>query len=339
MQRLMGNVAASELGVRATRTSPIIVATDGEDQSNSAMIVGRLLATTPEAMRLVTVVKPLPIVSAEAPAPAPEEVEASRRMDRWLSVEAQSTRVWGGHFADIDIGEGDPAAILARLARETNATMIVSGVGRHRVVDRLFGDETALRLVRVSSVPVFAVASGTSRLPARIVVAVDFSETSLRAARLALEVAAPRATIYLVHVGPRDNMLREWNGRGTTFKNEVRVALDKMRKQLSIPAGTSVQSIMLQGDPATELLAFASTVGADTIATGSHGHGFVTRIMVGSVTTQILRCATCSVLCVPYAAAMTHVPMDVTPAMLREPHRLAWSKPFGGRVPRSLARP
>ena len=339
MQTLMHNVVPSDFGVRASRTSPIIIATDGLDQSNSAMLVGRLLATTPEAMRLVTVVKPLPIVSAEAPAPAPEEVEASRRVDRWLSVEAQSTRVWGGHVADIDIGEGDPAAILARLARETNATMIVSGLGRHRVVDRLFGDETALRLVRVSTVPVFAVANGTSQLPARIVVAVDFSETSLRAARLALEIAAPRATVYLAHVGPRDSMLREWNGWGTTYKNEVRVALESMRKQLSVPAGTSVQCVMLQGDPATELLAFASTVGADAIATGSHGHGFITRMIVGSVTTRILRCATCSVLCVPYAAAMTHVPMDVAPAMFREPHRLAWSKPFGGRVPRSLARP
>lgn len=173
-------------------------------------------------------------------------------------------------------------------------------------MDRLFGDETALRLVRVSSVPVFAVASGTSRLPARIVVAVDFSETSLRAARLALEVAAPRAAIYLAHVGSRDSMLRAWNGSGTTYKNEVRGALDKMRKQLRVPRGTSVQSIMLQGDPATQLLAFASTVGADVIATGSHGHGFITRMIVGSVTTRILRCATCSVLCVPYAAAMTH---------------------------------
>jgi nucleotide-binding universal stress UspA family protein len=339
MQTLTRNAAASELGVRATRTSPIIVATDGEDQSNSAMIVGRLLATAPEALRLASVVKPLPIVSVDAPIAAPEGVEASRRVNRWLNIEAQSIRVWGGHLADVDVCEGDPAATLARVARETNATMIVSGLGRHRVVDRLFGDETALRLVRASSVPVFAVASGTSRLPARIVVAVDFSETSLRAARLALEVAAPRATIYLAHVGPRDSMLREWNGSATTYKDQVRLALSKMRKQLRVPLGTSVESVMLQGDPAIELLAFASTVGADAIATGSHGHGFVTRMIVGSVTTRILRCATCSVLCVPYAAAMTHVPMDAAPAMLRAPHRLTWFKPFGRHASGTLERP
>jgi nucleotide-binding universal stress UspA family protein len=210
--------------------------------------------------------------------------------------------------------------------------MIISGVGRHGVMDRLFGDETALQLIRVSSVPVFAVASGTSQLPARIVVAVDFSETSLRAARLALEVAAPRATIYLTHVRARDSLLREWNGWGTSYKDEVRVALDKMRKQLRVPRDTSVQCIMLQGDPATELLAFASTVSADAIATGSHGHGFITRMIVGSVTTRILRCATCSVLCVPYAAAMTHLPMEAAPAALRQTHRLQWSRRRGGSL-------
>jgi nucleotide-binding universal stress UspA family protein len=296
------------------------------------MVLGRLLATTPEAIRLATVVKPLPIVSVDAPIVAPAGVEASRRVDRWLSVEEQSTRVWGGHLADVDICEGDPAATLARLARETNATMIVSGLGRHHVMDRLFGDETALRLVRVSTVPVLAVASGTTQLPARIVVAVDFSETSLRAARLALEVAAPRATLYLTHVGPRDSMRREWNGSGTTYKDEVRVALDKMRKQLRVPLGTSVQCIMLQGDPATELLAFASTVGANVIATGSHGHGFITRMVVGSVTTRILRCATCSVLCVPYAAAMTHVAMEASPTAMGHPHRMEWSRRLRGSL-------
>ncbi len=332
MQTSTLSATTIERGVRASRVSPVIIATDGEDQSNSAMVVGRLLATTPDAIRLATVVKPLPIMSAEAPIPATEEVEASRRVDRWLSVEAQSARVWGGHIADIDICEGDPATILSRLARETNATMIVSGLGRHRVVDRLFGDETALQLIRVSSVPVFAVASGTSQLPARIVVAVDFSETSLRAARLALEVAAPRATIYLTHVGPRDSMVRAWNGSGATYKNEVGMALADMRKQLRVPSGMSVQTVMHQGDPATELLAFASTVGADAVATGSHGHGFIARAIVGSVTTRILRCATCSVLCVPYGAAMTHVPMDVVPVKPGHLHRPEWSKRRGGSL-------
>jgi hypothetical protein len=66
----------------------------------------------------------------------------------------------------------------------------------------------------------------------------------------------------------------------------------------------SLQVVVRHGDPATELLAFANSVGADLIATGSHGHGFVARMLVGSVATKIIRYSTCSVLAVPAPAAM-----------------------------------
>jgi nucleotide-binding universal stress UspA family protein len=150
--------------------------------------------------------------------------------------------------------------------------------------------------------------------PARIVVAVDFSETSLRAARLAIQIAASSATIYLAHVAPRDSMLHEWNGWGATYKNDAGDALHKLREQLRVPSGMVTQRVVLQGDPATELLAFATSVNADLIASGSHGHGFVARMLVGSVTTRILRCSTCSVLCVPHAAAMTRALVVAEPS-------------------------
>src|SRR6185312_10782818 len=99
--------------------------------------------------------------------------------------------------------------------------------------------------------------------------------------------------------------LYDWKGWGTTYKQDAGDALQKTREQLHIPAGMIVQKVLLQGDPATELLAFATSVNADLIATGSHGHGFVARMLIGSVTTRIVRCSTCSVLTVPHAAVMT----------------------------------
>jgi hypothetical protein len=83
----------------------------------------------------------------------------------------------------------------------------------------------------------------------------------------------------------------------------------------------TVQKVLLQGDPATELLAFAASVNADLIATGSHGHGFVTRMLIGSVTTRLVRCSTCSVLTVPHAAVMTRARVTAEPPTARElPH-------------------
>jgi len=329
---------APQEGVRANRASPVIVATDGHDQSNSAMLLGRLLAPQSDALRIVTVLKRLPSVTPEMPVPMSADVEASRRAEQKRMVRHQAARVWGEEALDVELCEGDPATTIARLARTTNATLIVSGLGRHRVLDRMFGDETALRLVRVSSVPVFAVASGLTHAPKRVVVAVDFSETSLRAARLALEVASPSATVYLAHVGPRDSLLHEWNGWGLSYKDDAGDALQKMREQLHVPSGMIVQRVMLQGEPATELLAFATSVNADMIATGSHGHGFVARMLVGSVTTRIIRCSTCSVLCVPHAAAMTRAGMTIAPSVVQVLDRPEWSAKLNEFTNRNIGR-
>lgn len=292
-------------GIRASRTSPVIVATDGHDQSNHAMLMAKLLAGKKDALRVASVLRTLPVLTPEMSTAVSADLESARRRDQTRMVRQQAGRVWNDDLINVELFEGDPATCVAQLARQTNASLIVAGLGRHRVVDRLFGDETALRLIRVAGTPVYAVSNGPVRAPTRVVVAVDFSETSLRAARLALEVAAPTATVYLAHVAPRDAMLNEWSAFGVSYKDDAGDALHKMREQLRIPEGIVVQRILLQGDPATELLAFSASVNADLIATGSHGHGFVTRMLVGSVTTRILRCATCSVLCVPHAAAMT----------------------------------
>ena len=315
-----------ELGVRAAKTSPVIVATDGRDQSDAALIAGGLLADPENGLRVITVLKPMPIVSPEAQLPVSPDVEASRRAEAKRAVKEQLTRVWNmpGNL-EVEIYDGDPATMIASAAHESNASMIVSGLGRHRVMDRLFGDETALRLIRVSAVPVLAVGGQFTAAPARIVVAIDFSETSLRAARLALELAAPGATIYIAHVAPRDATLYDWNGWGSSYKQDAGEALQQMREQLRIPKDMIVQRVLLQGDPATEILAFAASVNADLIATGSHGHGFVARMLIGSVTTRILRCSTCSVLTVPHAAAMTRMRTTVEPPVIKTLDRPEWT--------------
>ena len=149
--------------------------------------------------------------------------------------------------------------------------------------------------------PVLAVANGLASAPRCIVVAVDFSETSLRAARMALEVAGPNATIYLAHVAPRDSPFPDWGTWDAASKQDAAAALDHTSHRLGVPGDMSVRSVVLQGDPASELLAFAGRVNADLIATGRHGRGLVARLLIGSVATRVVRGSTRSVLTVPRA--------------------------------------
>jgi nucleotide-binding universal stress UspA family protein len=327
-----------QLGIRATRVSPVIIATDGREQSDPALIAGRLFAEDKESLRVASVLMPMPTVASDAAIPIPADVEVLRRANLKRAVQVQMARAWGGEIADIELSEGDPATLIARLANESNGSMIVAGLGRHRVIDRLFGSETALRLVRVSAVPVLAVANGLTHAPRCIVVAIDYSDTSLRAARLALDVAGSSATIYLAHVAPRDSTLCDWNGWGSSYKRDAIDALQKIREQLRLPPGMILQRVVLQGDPATELLAFAASVNADLIATGSHGNGFVSRMLIGSVATRILRCATCSVLTIPHAAAATRARMSADPPIVNALDRPDWSKALNDFTRRNIGR-
>ena len=311
MNTISESSVAPELGVRANHACPIVIATDGRTQSDAALVVGKLVAGAPEAMRVVTVLKTLPFVP-DAQISVSPDLEAARRAAARREVQNQLGRAWGT-TADVELREGDPATAISRLAHEAGATMIVAGLGRHRVADRIFGDETVLRLIRLSDVPILAAANGTKQAPRRIVVGVDFSETGLRAARMSLDLAAPGAAIYLTHVAPRDSSLPDGGTGIGSYKHDANAALQKTREQLRIPNDITVQKVLLQGDPATEILAFATSVNADLIATGSHGHGFVARMLIGSVTTRIVRCSTCSVLCVPHSAVMTDVRTTADP--------------------------
>lgn len=59
-----------------------------------------------------------------------------------------------------------------------------------------------------------------------------------------------------------------------------------------------VHHILLDGDPATEIVRYATDAGMDLIVMGTHGRSGLERLLVGSVTEKVLREAPCSVMAV-----------------------------------------
>jgi nucleotide-binding universal stress UspA family protein len=198
------------------------------------------------------------------------------------------------------IERGDAAPTLARQAEAGRAGYIVMGLGRHGLVDRLLGSETALRVLRLADAPVLAVAPGSVSLPRRVIVALDFSPASLRAARASLPLLAPNATVYLVHVEPRvDLPPGDWTSWEMSREGGIAAAFGRAIEEIGFPAEMCVETITLRGDPGKELLDLARASRAELIVVGSHGYGFVERMLLGSVATKVLRGACCSVLAVP----------------------------------------
>jgi len=98
---------------------------------------------------------------------------------------------------------------------------------------------------------------------------------------------------------PQERLLFDaWVSR-EEYMRFVRHSLTRFLARLTVPRGIHVDDVILSGDPARELLSYAGRTGADVIAAGSHGHGFITRVVLGSVTTKLLRTASCSVLVIP----------------------------------------
>ncbi|MCI4464999.1 MAG: universal stress protein, partial [Thermoproteus sp.] len=63
-------------------------------------------------------------------------------------------------------------------------------------------------------------------------------------------------------------------------------------------AGVSVETAMLEGDPAAAIVEYADKIGADLIVTGSRGLSSIKRVLLGSVSTGIVNHAKRPVLVV-----------------------------------------
>jgi len=86
---------------------------------------------------------------------------------------------------------------------------------------------------------------------------------------------------------------------GNPAATEALGRLDAVARRLDPPAGVQVEMVLLHGEPAKELLDFAEQQRIDMIATGAHGRTPVERLVLGSVSTKIVRSAQCWVLVAP----------------------------------------
>ena len=261
----------------------VVVATDGRPPSDSALIAAHVLAG-PSTFGVVSV---LAEAASKDRASGWPHVPETPRAHRDL-VEAQVRRVLGDS-ADvwIEVRRGYPPAVLASFAESHAASLLVAGIGRPDVLDRLLGDESTLRLARMTQTPLYAVAANRATPPRRIVVATDFSPTSARTARLAVSLAAPDAEILLAHVcTPAGRLVPEGS-------------LRRHAEQLQDGFCGRVTAIELRGDAASELLGLAKSRDADAIAVGAHGQGEALRCTMGPVATRVVRCAPCSIILAP----------------------------------------
>ena len=140
----------------------------------------------------------------------------------------------------------------------------------------------------------------------RILLPTDLSELSVRAARVARELAQiGGATVHVLHVfqtvkvalpGPEVGVLLR---KVPPDEAVLQTAVDEFARRYLATAGVSVVTALRRGKPAREIVRYAKAEQIDRIVIGTNARGIVRRILHGSVTNSVLEHAPCAVVMVP----------------------------------------
>lgn len=201
----------------------------------------------------------------------------------------------------IRVAIGAPSVTIVDEAFRIDAALVIVGLHKYGRIDRTLNNETALNVIRRCNCPVLGVVAGTTDLPTHILTATDFSSASLAATRVARAVANPNATFVLAYVPPITALLGD-DGERTIHDLGVRAAFAHASRQLG-DEGLAFDHVLLQHDLsfsiAATLLRHAQKTNCDLIAAGSARLSRLERWMTGSVSTELVRDGSRSVLIVP----------------------------------------
>lgn len=143
--------------------------------------------------------------------------------------------------------------------------------------------------------------------PKKILVPVDFSLMSKEVLRAGLEIGKRRdAEILVLHVMRGMEHIAYYAGEfsgtvGMETVDEESIAqnesrLKEMLKELG--AGSRVRQSLAKGDPVGEIIRHAEEEDIDLIVMATRGRRGLSRLLLGSVTEQVIRCAPCPVLAI-----------------------------------------
>lgn len=134
----------------------------------------------------------------------------------------------------------------------------------------------------------------------RIMVAVDRSEESTRAANFALELARALGSEVIFGAAvfvPVVETMPYPEAQEEKLLKQARERLDAWEARAA-KYGVKTRSIVREGDPASTLARLAEEEGVDLIVAGTHGRRGVRRLLLGSVAEGVARQAPCPVLLV-----------------------------------------
>lgn len=195
---------------------------------------------------------------------------------------------------------GRPGVVLEEVARERGASLIVVGGRHHGALARSLGGSTAHHLVRTASVPVLVV-DASIRAPRRMLVATDISAAAgptLSTAAMYADLLGARLRFLHVVEPAKFPTVVPLSYDMPEFEKRSRAQFERLI-DTDLPGVAGEDRVVRRGRTDEEIAEEAAAWQADVTVIGSHGKGWMDRLLIGSTTERLLNRLPTSLLVVP----------------------------------------
>lgn len=289
-----------------TDWKPVVVGVDVSPESAGAAALGCKIASA--AGTTCHLVHGTRAVTAIPVSPPPLPVDPVTLTKQLTEAAARSVKAALGGYApasaleNLEVRLGNGAWALRHAVEDHEAGLVVLGGKHHAPPARWLGGSTAHHAVRMLDIPLL-ISWSPRQTVRRVLVPVDLSF----AARRTLETAVCYATLF-------DAALRVLHVvEDLPFSDELRLPVDPdAYHDLSVehfdrivdeqsPA-RPMDRVVRRGEPARVIAEESALYDADLVVVGSHGKGWVDRLVIGSTTERLLNHLPTSLLVVQVRA-------------------------------------
>jgi universal stress protein E len=234
----------------------------------------------------------------------------TREAERILSEHVSAMPELGGVRCHPLVVPGDPFDGILRTAASTRADLVVMGAHRKQLLRDIFVGTTIERVIRTGSYPVLMVNSEVEKPYRTALAPVDLSERSAHPIRTSMSLGLLNgARLTLVHAFlPLAKGKMSFAGLSQNSIDEY-VASERLRAAKEMIAFLDANAIpdhhrsmiIEEGAPFEVISSVARRLRPDVLVIGSHGRSGIAKVLLGSVTEEVLRSLDVDILAVPPA--------------------------------------
>ena len=195
---------------------------------------------------------------------------------------------------------GRAGVVLNDIVREYGASLVVVGGRRHGALVRGLGGSTAHHLVRTSPAPVLVVAA-SARVPRRILAATDLfaaAGPTLSSAQRYAELLGAKLRVVHVVEPAKFPVVIPLSLAPQVYEDRCREEFQRLLER-ELPDVPPDDRVVRRGLADEEIAEEVAAWRADVLVLGSHGKGWIDRLLIGSTTERLLNRLPTSLLVVP----------------------------------------